>query len=151
MQVVAALGHAPGLVQRHLQGQKDARTGHQNHDQREELHSLARGHESQVAGHKILIRGKKIVHHVVDYAHHHRRAKDRPGQRIEKHDERNKREDRVGRHAEGKGVHLAVQQVVDQRRTVLAPVVPLGLLSRLLYIGGSGSLNRRIVLFFGIR
>ena len=144
MQVVAALGHAPGLVQRHLQGQKNARAGHQNHDHREELRPVAQGYKSQVAGYKILVRGKEIVHHGVDDVDHHRRMEDRAGECVEQHDERNERQNRVGRHAEGEGVHLAVQQVRHQRRAILAPAVPLGPGCRFRRIGGSGSLDRRI-------
>ena len=105
----------------------------------------------QVLGHKILVRWQEVNDHGVDnFLHHLRVVEDRLRQRVEQHDEGDEGENRVGRHTEGKGVHLAVQQVVDQRRAVLAPVVPLGLLSRLLYIDGSGSLNRRIVPFIGI-
>ena len=69
-----------------------------------------------------------------------RRVKDAQRQRIEQNDEGNKRQDRVGRHAEGKGMHLAVEQVGDERRAIFAPLVPLRLRDRL---SGSGSRGRQ--------
>src|ERR1035438_3021414 len=100
-----------------------------------------RSEKRQIPDHKILVYREKIIHHGDNYALHHRRIEDLIRKRVKQRDEGNKRENRVGRHAESEGVHLAVQQVTDQRRAVLAPVVPLGLLSRLLYIGGSGGLQ----------
>ena len=56
VQIVAALGHAPGLIQSHLQRQKDARAGDQNHHQREELAPPVRGEpRPDVADHEVLV------------------------------------------------------------------------------------------------
>src|SRR5208282_3814612 len=53
--VVAAPGDAPGLIERHFKGKKDAGAGDQNHDQGEDLHAMARCGVSKIFGDKALI------------------------------------------------------------------------------------------------
>jgi hypothetical protein len=107
--------------------------GDEDHDQGEELRALAvnQGHHGFIKDcvddpvGVVRGRGQKVVHHVVDHADHGLRVKDRKRQRVKQHDERDKREDRIGRDAEGEGVDLAVEQIGDEGLAVAAPAIPL--------------------------
>jgi len=60
VQVVAAFWSTPqAWFERPPPGAEDARAGHQNHDHREELRPGGPRPQSQVAGYKILVRGKE--------------------------------------------------------------------------------------------
>ena len=87
--------------------------------------------------------GRKIViHHLVDNAPHGFRMENRERHRVEKHHERNKREDGISRHTEREGVHLTVEQIGDERFAAFTPEKPFRLRGPLCRIQHALGLDR---------
>ena len=79
----------------------------------------------QVAG--LGRRRQEVIDQVAHHIDHRLGVKHRARKRVEQHNKWNERKDRVGCHAESKGVHLAVKEIGKQRLPVLAPPEPLAL------------------------